>query len=918
MGTKRKEKSQEAEPLFRSLEAGESHELTEAEIENLSPPTRSVARSQPREFSIERTIAKIRSAPAPAPNTPFHWVKISPSPFLEGLKRPGHVGAQEARFWLEFFACMSRRALQSSPQALADDLATWSDPGDNAAKVRENLAVIATSSQNSGVPSVEIWTCAITLARELIGVADAIKIAIDHNAYAAVENAIRWHWLLPIDDERGRAEEAAYARLLDDLRSRWASGKDAENAVLLRLATRSRALPILRALIPIALASTSYTRLTLATPVHEAILALDDTTEAIELIQKSPYPFTIHDLYRVVLRAGFEQLEWAVEKGLKSGFYDTDLLTELPRIHSPRLVPTMLELTHRRGNATHRKIAATAEKWLLGEGANAVDGLVSLALRRGAISTEACKHLRAIHQRGGAALLDAKLATLSEKERQKVSASLQIETNAIDAAVGETWPDWTLALKIPKGGTYTEPSSLPPLRRRDGSLLTAEQSGALLAAIGTTDFDTPRFDELRDLVSTLSPESYAGLVEHLVGGFTQAGVPKAQRWVLRAFAHVGNTRVVHAFHQLFLRQRRGSGDAAIDAALAIAKIKTPEVLWKLAEIASVNDLGSAGEKVRFTADHALTEIASARGMSRDQLAQITTPSFGLSPNGTRELSYGSRSIEVKIVDARTAQFREVGGHTYAKLPPFKSSDDPAKYNEARSEFLALEGCLERCFQHRQNELLLALRWGRSWTVDAWFARFARHPIEGHFGRTLIWAIVDQNGRVTTTVRGTEDGSLVDANNDAVEVHASSTMRLAHPIDIDEPTRKSWLMQLDDYRIMPPFTQLTRRVFPANSQEIRDLDGVAIVWGALGRLLSHGWRSEADTHVYRVALSKDRDLVLSYSDGNDPRTYTYQHNVSSITFEPPISGELTITERIALSEAYLDLLSLSRVDGKQLE
>jgi hypothetical protein len=84
-----------------------------------------------------------------------------------------------------------------------------------------------------------------------------------------------------------------------------------------------------------------------------------------------------------------------------------------------------------------------------------------------------------------------------------------------------------------------------------------------------------------------------------------------------------------------------------------------------------------------------------------------------------------------------------------------------------------------------------------------------------------------------------------------------TIRMVHPVELDEATISAWLQHLADYEITPPFPQLNRpivRVSPAESEALwwEKYQGYVMNGGALkGRYLKAGWErgSVQDGGVY---------------------------------------------------------------------
>jgi hypothetical protein len=83
-------------------------------------------------------------------------------------------------------------------------------------------------------------------------------------------------------------------------------------------------------------------------------------------------------------------------------------------------------------------------------------------------------------------------------------------------------------------------------------------------------------------------------------------------------------------------------------------------------------------------------------------------------------------------------------------------------------------------------------------------------VVGRLAQRLAWTRVDQDGAVLGVFRPTEDGSLIDADDEEVALAPDARIGLAHASLLDEATVKAWLAHFKDYKITPLFQQLKHR------------------------------------------------------------------------------------------------------------
>ncbi|MGV8604720.1 DUF4132 domain-containing protein, partial [Pseudomonas aeruginosa] len=75
---------------------------------------------------------------------------------------------------------------------------------------------------------------------------------------------------------------------------------------------------------------------------------------------------------------------------------------------------------------------------------------------------------------------------------------------------------------------------------------------------------------------------------------------------------------------------------------------------------------------------------------------------------------------------------------------------------------------------------------RLWPAGEWREYLQRHPVVTHLVQRLVWAEVAEDGALRL-FRPTEDGSLIDLDDDEVELDETRRVRLAHAALVDADT-----------------------------------------------------------------------------------------------------------------------------------
>ncbi len=103
--------------------------------------------------------------------------------------------------------------------------------------------------------------------------------------------------------------------------------------------------------------------------------------------------------------------------------------------------------------------------------------------------------------------------------------------------------------------------------------------------------------------------------------------------------------------------------------------------------------------------------------------------------------------------------------------------------------------------------------GRTWPVEVWRELILKHPLMTNFARRLVWGSFDENHDVVVTFRAsTDDATLIDVEDEEVELDESGRVGLLHPVQMSAAMRQQWADSFADYEVFAPFDQLGRQVF----------------------------------------------------------------------------------------------------------
>ena len=122
--------------------------------------------------------------------------------------------------------------------------------------------------------------------------------------------------------------------------------------------------------------------------------------------------------------------------------------------------------------------------------------------------------------------------------------------------------------------------------------------------------------------------------------------------------------------------------------------------------------------------------------------------------------------------------------------------------------------LKKVAKQQAGRLHEALICERSWHVTRWRTLFVDHPLLGLLAQGLIWQRVGDNA----SFRISEDGSLIDADDEPLTLGDSDRLRLWHPTNASAEQAAAWAGHLEDYQLSPLVDQLGQPRVKLQDQE----------------------------------------------------------------------------------------------------
>ncbi|MFT3943268.1 MAG: DUF4132 domain-containing protein [Ancrocorticia sp.] len=293
--------------------------------------------------------------------------------------------------------------------------------------------------------------------------------------------------------------------------------------------------------------------------------------------------------------------------------------------------------------------------------------------------------------------------------------------------------------------------------------------------------------------------------------------------------------------------------------------------------------------VQAKAKELVERLAELRGWSTEELADRTIPTAGFSDDRLLHLSFGEREFIGRVNAKYGIELCNPEGKVIKALPKPRLNDDEEAAAEARKQLTAARKELKAVMTLQRSRLYEAMCLARTWPAKDWQEFLLRHPLMSQLIPRLIWQELAADGSMRQ-FRPTEDGELLDINDDAVALAADSRVQLAHRIDLSEDEAQAWVESLSDYEVVPLFDQLGAELPSEVPSDLSSLDTSAVAFEELAGHIT-------DSFSFRGVATKRGYLRGSAEDGGWFSEYTKEFSAAGITAVLEFTGAFLPEENI---------------------
>ncbi|MFC4158877.1 DUF4132 domain-containing protein [Chitinimonas lacunae] len=343
--------------------------------------------------------------------------------------------------------------------------------------------------------------------------------------------------------------------------------------------------------------------------------------------------------------------------------------------------------------------------------------------------------------------------------------------------------------------------------------------------------------EARKLIERLPPARRVDLAEMATTLWVEQNGAEAVTFLMTLVPRYGDERVVNLLVKAvkaWCKTRKQKASAALGWMAKVPGVYGPaqvHVLWESRKFSS---------SIEENAWKALEAVAAERGLAIADFLDELVPDFGLGADGL-VLDVGPYSYRARLFPDFSLKIENDKGKLTASLPKAKAGEDLDKRGVAEQRLKALSKNLKPLLKQQSKKLERALQSGKIWPVERWQRLFMQHPLLAALARGLSWSALDAQGQPLHRFRPTESATLINLDDEDVNLDGVVSVRLTHPVEVDAAERERWLAHFDDYAVPQTIVQWEGVAELPTAEELQQDElirhrGHVLNRGAMGSLL----------------------------------------------------------------------------------
>ena len=248
---------------------------------------------------------------------------------------------------------------------------------------------------------------------------------------------------------------------------------------------------------------------------------------------------------------------------------------------------------------------------------------------------------------------------------------------------------------------------------------------------------------------------------------------------------------------------------------ALGQMPMEEAIAQLALLKVKVKFGTAQRGI----EKALTAAAKREGISREEIEELSVPSYGLTEVGKRQETLGDFTVELVITGTTSTELRWVKPDG----KPQKSVPKAVKENQA-DELKALKQAandIKKMLPAQRDRIESLYLHQKTWDMATWRSRYLNHSLVGTLARRILWQFESHSKAEEKrhSVGIWYQGQLVNVEGKPIDwLTDQDQVSLWHPITATVETIQAWRTWLQDHEIQQPFKQAHRELYLLTAAE----------------------------------------------------------------------------------------------------
>ena len=383
-------------------------------------------------------------------------------------------------------------------------------------------------------------------------------------------------------------------------------------------------------------------------------------------------------------------------------------------------------------------------------------------------------------------------------------------------------------------------TDLPELFLLDGNKMTSVQIRFLfyrMAFVSQMQSDP----EAKLLLNYIDPEKSNEFASHILKIFLDRGSIAKEKYVMCIAGLLGNDVLLADLQKLFKEVYEAKRMKMTQYVIGTMALIGTDKALRFIEYVSRKFKAKAA--LCATALESLEIAADELGIDIYELSDRIIPDFGF--DGLY------KTIQVENEEMRVFVGKDFKLQYITEDNKIRKSLPKGATKELKDELKVVQKEIREVNRAQKEKLEQYMVLERRWSWEDWEKFYLMNPVMFIYASTLVWGVFDDKNTLVKLFYVDEDASLLDIEDDDVEITANHKIGIIHPLRTTKDTLTSWTDMFYELEIVQPFNQLNRASFKVEEafkkdDNISKYNGLQAAKGGRavqGYFEKRGWRKE---------------------------------------------------------------------------